>query len=54
MDRGVNWLVVWMIIGLLVAAALIVGVNVVPGYHLSSGVVGGTVGTAAVAATGLL
>jgi hypothetical protein len=41
MDRGVNWLAVWMIIGLVVCAALIVGVTLVPGYHLSSGVVGG-------------
>jgi hypothetical protein len=35
---GVNWLLVWIVIGLVVCAALIVGVSLVPGYHLSSGV----------------
>jgi hypothetical protein len=49
MGRGVNWLAVWMIIGLVVCAALLVGVSLVPGYSLSSGVDGGVGGSAAVA-----
>jgi hypothetical protein len=27
MDRGVNWLAVWMVIGLVVCAGLVVGIN---------------------------
>jgi len=43
MNRGVNWLLVWIVIGLVVSAALIVGVSLAPGYHTSLGVPGGAV-----------
>jgi hypothetical protein len=46
MNRGVNWLLVWIVIALVVGAALIVGVSLAPGYHASLGVPRGAVAAA--------
>lgn len=33
--RGMNWLLVWIVVAIVVGVLLIIGVSAVPGYHTS-------------------